>query len=105
MLYINSSICNVRSTSKMRSCLIIVENLPVPLDRRVWQEARALKANGWNVSIICPRTEQHTETEITIDGIHIFRHSLPLEGRGALGLMLEYFVALFHEFRLAVKVW
>ena len=34
--------------------LIIVENLPVPFDRRVWQEANTLKDNGAKVSIICP---------------------------------------------------
>jgi hypothetical protein len=43
----------------MASCVIIVENLPVPLDRRVWQEARALTAAGWDVSVICPANERH----------------------------------------------
>ena len=41
-------------------CVIIVENLPVPFDRRVWQEANALKAAGWQVSVICPKNEQHS---------------------------------------------
>ena len=35
--------------------LIIVENLPCPFDRRVWQEARTLTAAGYVVSIICPK--------------------------------------------------
>ena len=29
--------------------LIIVQNLPVPLDRRVWLECQALKAAGYDV--------------------------------------------------------
>ena len=37
-----------------RKVLIIVENLPVPFDRRVWQEATALVRHGYQVSIICP---------------------------------------------------
>ena len=37
--------------------LIIVENLPVPFDRRVWQEARALTEAGYRVSVICPKGE------------------------------------------------
>ena len=37
-----------------RKVLMIVENLPVPFDRRVWQEARALRDAGAEVSIICP---------------------------------------------------
>ena len=38
-----------------RRVLIIVENLPVPFDRRVWQEARALRGAGCEVSIISPK--------------------------------------------------
>src|SRR5216684_1549659 len=41
--------------SRPRRILIIVENLPCPFDRRVWQEARALHAAGYRVSIICPK--------------------------------------------------
>lgn len=88
----------------MPSCVIIVENLPVPLDRRVWQEAQALRDAGWKVSVICPRTEQYPATFESIDGIDIFRHSLPAEGRGAAGFLLEYSAALFHQLRLLVKV-
>jgi hypothetical protein len=33
--------------------LIIVQNLPVPLDRRVWLESQALVASGYDVSVIC----------------------------------------------------
>ena len=35
--------------------LVIVQNLPVPLDRRVWLECLALKAAGYDVSVICPK--------------------------------------------------
>ncbi len=41
------------------SCVIVVENLPVPFDRRVWQEAQALRDAGWKVSVICPATERY----------------------------------------------
>src|SRR5439155_972483 len=34
--------------------LIVVENLPVPLDRRVWQESCALREAGYEVAVICP---------------------------------------------------
>ncbi|HIA12300.1 MAG TPA: glycosyltransferase WbuB, partial [Flavobacteriales bacterium] len=37
-----------------KSILMIVENLPVPFDRRVWQEALALKNAGAHIRIICP---------------------------------------------------
>src|SRR5215471_12876681 len=88
----------------MPSCVIIVENLPVPLDRRVWQEARALKEAGWVVSVICPATERFPARREVIEGINIFRHPLPIEARGLLGFCLEYGVALFEEFRLLFSV-
>lgn len=88
----------------MPSCVIIVENLPVPLDRRVWQEACALRDAGWTVSVICPKSEQYPLAFETIDDIEIFRHPLPLEASGRSAFLLEYGAALFHEFRLLLKV-
>ncbi len=85
-------------------CVIIVENLPVPFDRRVWQEANALKSAGWEVSVICPLNDQHPERFEEINGIAIYRHPLPVEARGKMGFILEYASALFHEKRLLLKI-
>jgi glycosyltransferase involved in cell wall biosynthesis len=85
--------------------LIIVENLTLPLDRRVWQEATTLRDAGYQVSVICPVGGKHTARYECLDGIHIYRHPLPLEASGALGYAVEYGSALFHEFRLAIRVW
>jgi glycosyltransferase involved in cell wall biosynthesis len=88
-----------------RSCVIVVENLPVPLDRRVWQEAQALARAGWSVSVICPATPAFPKRFEVIDAIAVYRHPLPVEGgRGALGYFAEYSAALFHQFRLLIKV-
>jgi len=46
---------------KGRKVLIVVENLPVPFDRRVWQEARTLTAAGAQVCVICPTGKGFTE--------------------------------------------
>ena len=92
------------SVGKMRRILIIVENLPVPFDRRVWQEAKTLKNAGYQVSIICPRTEGYMASYECLEGIHIYRHSLPLEAKGAIGYLLEYSAALFWQFVLAWKI-
>lgn len=85
-------------------CVIIVENLPVPFDRRVWQEANALKEAGFDVSVICPKNEQHPLAFEEINGIAIYRHALPLEASGKLGFLFEYASALFHETRLLLKI-
>ena len=89
----------------MASVLIIVENLPVPLDRRVWQEACALRDAGYTVSVICPKMRGYTQAEEILDGIHIYRHWISEEAGGFVGFFREYASALFGEMRLAWKVW
>ncbi len=93
-----------KNTVKPRKVLIIVENLPSPFDRRVWQEATSLKAAGYVVSIICPTGKGYEKKYEVIDGINIYRHNLPLEAEGAIGYLLEYSIALFWEFYLSWKV-
>ena len=85
--------------------LIIVENLTVPLDRRVWQEATTLRDAGYAVSVVCPKGGRYTAAYEELDGIHVFRHPLPLEADGALGYLIEYSWALFWEFILAWRAY
>lgn len=81
--------------------LMIVENLPVPFDRRVWQEANALHNAGYEVSIICPKAMGYQADREVINNIHIYRHSVMVEADRALGYFLEYSSALFWEFFLS----
>ncbi len=92
------------SAGSARRILIIVENLPVPFDRRVWQEACALRDAGYQLSIICPVGKGYEKRHEILEEIHILRHPLPLEAKGALGYLIEYSAALFWEFLLAWKV-
>ena len=95
------------NNSKQFSCkhiLIIVENLPLPFDRRVWQEANTLKENGAYVSIICPKMKGYNKSFEQINGIDIYRHPLT-EKKGAIGYLLEYSTALFWEFVLSLKIY
>jgi len=94
----------VKPKARKRRVLIIVENLPCPFDRRVWQEARTLTSAGYLVSIICPKGKGHDKSFEQLDGIAIYRHSLPIEASGALGYALEYSWALVAEFCLSLKV-
>ncbi|HWI36512.1 MAG TPA: glycosyltransferase family 4 protein [Burkholderiales bacterium] len=89
---------------KSRRVLILVENLPSPFDRRVWQEACALRDAGYTVSIICPTGRGCEEKFAAIDGIHIWRYDLPTEADGALGYAIEYSAALFWTFVLSLRV-
>lgn len=88
-----------------RRVLIVVENLPVPLDRRVWLEATSLTEAGYEVSVICPMGRGWTAAYEEIQGVHIYRYPEPVEAHsGALAYAREYLHALWHMFRLARKV-
>ncbi|WP_461347548.1 glycosyltransferase family 4 protein [Bradyrhizobium sp. USDA 4451] len=93
-----------RAEPSPRRILIVVENLPVPFDRRVWCEATSLRKAGYQVSVICPMGRGHDEAYECLEGIHIYRHPMPLEARGIAAYLIEYPVALFWETWLAIKV-
>lgn len=89
-----------------RRILIVVENLPVPLDRRVWLEATTLQAAGYQVSVICPMGRGWDKPREVIEGVHIYRHPEPPEAHsGAVAYAREYGHAIWHWFRLARVVW
>ena len=81
-----------------RKVLIIVENLPVPFDTRVWKEARALCDHGFSVTVLCPKGKGYKKTYEILQGVHIYRHPMLPEGGTPLGYALEYGCALFWEF-------
>jgi glycosyltransferase involved in cell wall biosynthesis len=87
-----------------KSVLILVENLPSPFDRRVWQEATTLRDAGYTVSIICPTGKGYEKKFEAIDDIHIWRYDLPVEGDGAIGYAIEYATALFWSLALSLRV-
>ena len=82
----------------------MVENLTVPFDRRVWQEARALREAGHRVSVICPKGSGFEKSRETLEGIEIYRHRI-WEASGPLGYFVEYGWALLAEFILALRVY
>ena len=90
--------------SRPRRVLMLVENLPSPFDRRVWQEARTLRDAGYVVSIICPTGKGCESKFEEIEGIAIWRYDLPVEGEGARGYAIEYSVALLRTFVLCWRV-
>src|SRR6266436_3134829 len=81
--------------------LIIVENLPVPFDSRVWKEATSLYKEGYEVTVLCPRSKGYTKGHELLENIRVYRHPMPPEGNTPLGYLLEYGCALFWEFLYA----
>ena len=84
-----------------RKVLIIVENLPVPFDSRVWKEACSLLQEGYDVTVLCPRGKGYQRGYELIDGVRIYRHPMPSEGNSPMGYVWEYGSALFWEFLYA----
>jgi glycosyltransferase involved in cell wall biosynthesis len=83
--------------------LIIVQNLSVPLDRRVWQESRALVAAGFGVSVICPKGPGEVAYEV-LEGVHIHRYAPPPAAKGLLGYVGEFVYCWGRTAALSVRV-
>ena len=80
-----------------RKVLIVVENQAVPLDPRVWREARSLSEHGYDVTVLCPRKKGSSRWYEVMDGVRIYRHPMPVEGSTPLGYLLEYTWAFVFE--------
>lgn len=84
------------------SVLFLVENLSVPFDRRVWQEARGLARAGFEVTVICPRGDlTDCEDYSVIDSVRIHRFDLPEASGGLRSYLREYQTALRRMTQLA----
>lgn len=84
--------------------LMIVENNGVPSDRRVWQEAEALRDAGYQVTIICPRTQQSSRHSETLERIRIIRYPRVIEADRAWEYAVEYANAMFWQILLSLRV-
>jgi glycosyltransferase involved in cell wall biosynthesis len=88
-----------------RRALIMVEDLPVPFDRRVWTEAKTLRDAGWRVTVVSPRGEGATRWHERVDGIEVFRYPLPTTAAGFVNHLAEYAVAMPATLILALLAW
>lgn len=85
---------------------MIVENLSVPADPRVWLEARTLREYGYQVCIICPKGGDRDVTPYDfIEGVHIYRYTLPAGGTTFLHYVKEYGLAMLKTLSLSFRVW
>ena len=87
-----------------RRVLIIVQNLPVPFDRRVWLEATSLTEAGYAVSVICPKAKGYTASFETLEGVDIHRYGLPIDAQGAIGFVMEFAWCFLRTFMKSVWI-
>ena len=91
--------------AKVNKILMIVENVSVPLDSRVWPEAKALRDAGFQVSVICPKgVGRDEESYICLENIFIYRYQLPTIENKYISYLAEYCCSLFITFLLSLKV-
>ncbi|ABW10214.1 glycosyl transferase group 1 [Parafrankia sp. EAN1pec] len=84
--------------------LIIVQNLPVPLDRRVWLECQALVGAGYDVRVICPKGPGDPDCEL-LDDVYLYKYDPYVATSGVISYMKEFFVCWMRTARLARKVY
>ncbi|MEZ5933590.1 MAG: glycosyltransferase family 4 protein [Alphaproteobacteria bacterium] len=89
---------------EQRRVLIVVQNLPVPFDRRVWLEATSLQKAGYEVSVICPKAKGFNAGYEQLEGVHIHRYALPFDAGGALGFAAEFIWCFLFTALKSVKV-
>jgi len=96
----------VNAGAQGRHVLILVENLSVPLDRRVWNECGSLVAAGYRVSVVCPRGARHDRAfHERRDGVEIYRYPMPPLIPGLAGYIWEYGYALLATLLLSLVIW
>lgn len=83
--------------------LIIVQNLPVPLDRRVWLECQALIARGYRVSVICPKGPGDPAFE-RLEGVDIYKYAPAPEAKGLAGFAWEFAYSWVRTALLSLRV-
>lgn len=90
--------------SRNRHVCVVVQNLPVPFDRRVWLECLALRDAGYEVSVVCPKGEDDP-TYQELDGVHLFKYpAFPPITRQSL-FVAEYAYSVAATLRHLGRAW
>jgi glycosyltransferase involved in cell wall biosynthesis len=82
--------------------LIIVQNLPVPFDRRVWLECQALVADGYEVAVVCPKGKGDPAYQL-VDSVKLYKYRPYAPGGSKLGFIMEYGYSFAATARLTLK--
>jgi len=74
--------------------LIIVQNLPVPFDRRVWLECQALTSAGYRVAVVCPKGSGDPAYEV-VDTVELYKYRPYAPGGSKFSFIAEYAYSFF----------
>ncbi|MFF0340479.1 glycosyltransferase family 4 protein [Kribbella sp. NPDC004875] len=82
--------------------LIIIQNLWVPFDRRVWLECQALVASGYDVTVVCPKGPGDPSYQV-IDGVTVHKYKAYAPGGSKLSFVWEYAYSFLMTLRLVFR--
>jgi glycosyltransferase involved in cell wall biosynthesis len=88
--------------SRRARVLIIIQNLAVPFDRRVWLECQSLRDAGYDVTVVCPKG-QDSVAHTVLDGIEVYTYPPYAPGGSAAGFVAEYAYSFAATARLVLK--
>lgn len=82
----------------------MVQNLPVPFDRRVWLESTSLSEAGYQVSVICPKMKGYNKSYERLENVDIYRYAMPLDPTTKRGFVGEIGLGLLRTFGKSLRV-
>jgi glycosyltransferase involved in cell wall biosynthesis len=86
----------------VKRVLIIVQNLPVPFDRRVWLECQALVSAGYQVAVVCPKGDGDPAYQV-VDSVELYKYRPYAPGGSKIGFVTEYVYSFLATLRLVLK--
>lgn len=83
--------------------LVIVQNLPLPGDRRVWLECKSLRDEGYEVAAITPAAPGDLRYELH-EGVHLWKYKPPPVTESKLSFVWEFVYCWLRTFFLSLSV-
>ena len=82
--------------------LIIVQNLSVPFDRRVWLECLSLTDAGFKVAVVCPKAPGDPPYA-RLNGVELYKYRPYAPGGSGTSFIVEYLYSFFATLALSLK--
>src|SRR6185312_9990237 len=92
------------SAPRKRRVLYILQNLPVPFDRRAWLQASTLAKSGYEVSVICPKARGFNGSRERREDVEIYRYWSPIEAQAKLAFIAEFVWCFAAAFLLSLRI-
>ncbi len=90
------------NVGRKKRILILVQNLSVPFDRRVWLECQSLVDAGYEVAVVCPKAPGDP-TYATLQGVELFKYRPYAPGGSSASFIIEYCYSFLATLLLSIR--